>query len=305
MKIYLNRQPKYGPWGGGAKTVNMLDSYLRSKGHEVVYVLQGGIDLLFCFDPRPNNYGENYYHLLQYKQIYNTKIIQRVGDVGTHGKPDLTNLVKYGLDKSDYFIFPSDWARQQVGFDKSNFKIVHNAPMSEFYSNRSNNSALTGVPTIVTHHWSTNVKKGFQFYQEFDDFCHKTGKFKFHYIGQLPNNCAIRSRTDPLGVPDLIKILPSFDIYLTASEEEAGANHVLEAMASGLPVVYRSNGGSIVEYCKPYGISYNNFSEMVSSVENMVSEYNTYRNKVNQYDDNIEKVVLKYYNIIQEVLNEG
>ena len=31
--------------------------------------------------------------------------------------------------------------------------------------------------------------------------------------------------------------LPSHDIYLTASLEEAGANHVLEALACGLPVL--------------------------------------------------------------------
>ena len=43
-------------------------------------------------------------------------------------------------------------------------------------------------------------------------------------------------------VSGLVDVLPSYDIYLTASEEEAGANHVLESLAAGLPIVYRDTG---------------------------------------------------------------
>ena len=91
MKVYINREPIHGPWGGGAKTVNKLALTLEEKGHEVVYKLQPGIEKIFCFDPRPNEYGEGISHLFEYKTKHSTKIIQRIGDIGTHAE----NLAEY------------------------------------------------------------------------------------------------------------------------------------------------------------------------------------------------------------------
>ena len=116
MKIYINRQPKTGPWGGGAKTVNKLWEQLNTRGHTVVDRLQPDIDIIFCFDPRPNHNGEHYQHFINYRATNSdTKIVQRVGDLGTHSKPQLTSLVKQTLNISDYFIFPSLWAKEWIG----------------------------------------------------------------------------------------------------------------------------------------------------------------------------------------------
>ena len=90
MKVYLNRKPKFGPWGGGTKIVAELSKKLRELNIEIVYQLGPHIDIIFCFDPRPNEFGERYQHFLEHRRKYNTRIIQRVGDLGTHSKPQLT-----------------------------------------------------------------------------------------------------------------------------------------------------------------------------------------------------------------------
>jgi len=159
MKIYINRKPKHGPWGGGAKTVNKLVKVLKDRGHEITYRLESGIDKIFCFDPRPNECGENIYHFLDYKKNNSTKIIQRVGDIGTHSKPDLTSLVKMCVNKVDHLIFPSNWAKETIDFSGDNYDIIFNAPMVEFYKNRDLKTSLGGKPTVITHHWSYNKKK--------------------------------------------------------------------------------------------------------------------------------------------------
>ena len=70
MIIYLNREYVPGPWGGGNKTLKALIEALEKDGHQIVYNLnQQNIDLLFCFDPRPNVYGEWYQDILNYKQF--------------------------------------------------------------------------------------------------------------------------------------------------------------------------------------------------------------------------------------------
>ena len=305
MKIYINRSPRSGPWGGGAKAVNRLVSSLTQKGHDVVHRLEEGIDLIFCFDPRPNKYGEDFHHMLKYKQDNSIKIIQRVGDVGSHGKPDLTKYVEFCLDKSDFFIFPSTWAKDKIGFKKDNYAVIYNTPMKDFYKNRKKDKEISNRPKIVTHHWSTNVRKGFSLYKKFDEYCQETEEFKFYYIGQVPSGTSFERYYPPLDTSVLSSVLPEFDIYLTASEEEAGANHVLEAMAAGLPVIYTSNGGSIVEYCEGYGESYDDFDKMINSIRKVTQEYSEYKNAVCNYKCTNDQTIDKYCEIIEDILNES
>ena len=108
MKIYINREPVTGPWGGGNKIICNLSDRLKDLGHEVVYRLfDEDIDVIYCQDPRPNQHGEWYQHFLNHRTLFKSKIIQRVGDVGTHGKPELFDLVKKTSNISDFLIFPS------------------------------------------------------------------------------------------------------------------------------------------------------------------------------------------------------
>ena len=117
MKIYINREPVTGPWGGGNKIICNLSDRLKDLGHEVVYRLfDEDIDVIYCQDPRPNQHGEWYQHFLNHRTLFKSKIIQRVGDVGTHGKPELFDLVKKTSNISDFLIFPSEWSKQKIEF---------------------------------------------------------------------------------------------------------------------------------------------------------------------------------------------
>ena len=305
MKVYINRQPVSGPWGGGNKTVVALSQALRSSGHDVVYDLRHkNIDLIFCFDPRPNEIGENYGDLWNYKMRHGTPIVQRGGDVGTHGKPWLTDLVKASSGVSDMLIFPSLWAMERIRFSGNNYKIIHNAPLKEFYENRSGKKPDSKIG-IITHHWSTNPKKGFDFYRELDNRLPDMENLEFTYVGRLPAGFEFKNSKYVKAMGDnkkLSEIISSNDIYLTASEEEAGANHVLESLACGLPVAYHKNGGSIVEYCSEYGEQYADVDSMFTAIDKIISNYLTLREKVLCYQNNITNVVSEYTELICDMV---
>ena len=302
MKIYINRRPKLGPWGGGIKTVNKLVNKLIQEGHSVCYKLENNVDVIFCIDPRPNEYGEWYQNFIDYRNVNpGTKIIQRVGDLGTHSKPELTKLVAQTLQISDFMIFPSEWSRDWIGFKGDNCEVVHNAPMSIFYENRQVNLTTSVKPKLVTHHWSMNPKKGFHFYQFLQEHIDRTSEFDFKYIGRLPDEINIKNKTDPIAASALSIELPKNDIYITASIEEAGANHVVEALGCGLPVVYHEAGGSIDDYCKNYGESFETFENMLESIRLVAASYSTYKNKALSYNRNNDDVVLKYLEMINNV----
>ena len=91
--VYVDRKPISGPWGGGNKFVTKLCDFLKNKNYNVVFSLSPDVDIIFCFDPRPNKEGLWYQDYLNHRSNYGSKIIQRVGDIGTHSKPELTELV--------------------------------------------------------------------------------------------------------------------------------------------------------------------------------------------------------------------
>tara|TARA_R110000824_G_scaffold40667_16_gene121708 strand:+ start:65 stop:976 length:912 start_codon:yes stop_codon:yes gene_type:complete len=300
MKVYINRPPKLGPWGGGIKTVNKLAESLEARGHDVVFSLEEDIDIIFCIDPRPNHLGEWYQNFINYRLRFpSTKIIQRVGDLGTHSKPELTELVRQTLNFSDYFIFPSEWAKEWIGFETENGEVVHNAPMSIFHEHKRDNFSTSEVPKIITHHWSMNPKKGFDLYQAFEDHCNLTNEFEFTYIGRKPDHVEVKNHIPPADANLLAEELPKYDIYLTASIEEAGANHVLEALASGLPIVYHKDGGSIDNYCENYGEKFGNFEELLTKLRKVNSSYRDYKEKVLSYNGINDKIVDRYVQIME------
>ena len=296
MKVYINRKPIKGPWGGGNKFVSSLADYLNRLGHEITYILTNDIDVIFCFDPRPNNEGIWYQHFLNHKKKFGTKIIQRIGDVGTHSKPELAQLVKASSMHSDHVIFPSLWAKEKVNYTKNNFSVIQNGPLKIFYSNKKVVNKNKNRLKIVTHHWSTNEKKGYDFYEYLGSKI-ASGEIKnveFTFIGRYNDKFSHEgiNLVKPMTEAELSLELPNHDIYLTSSLEEAGANHVLEAMAVGLPIFYRVNGGSINEYCKDYGIEYSKKEELLQ-IKNKFKSF-----KFKKYERTIIDVVKEYEEII-------
>jgi len=305
MKIYFNRQPVKGPWGGGNRLLTSLCEEIAREGHEIVYDLDDDVEVIYCIDPRPNNKGVWYQNFLDHKNKFNSRIVQRVGDIGTHSKPELTNLISQTIKLSDFVIFTSAWAKNAMKCKNKNTLVVENAPLDVFYENRSERNHLGDKVRIVTHHWSTNDKKGFDVYSILGHLIeNKDPRVKdidFTYIGRYSQKASSAgiNLIDPIDKASLSKKLPEHDIYLTASLEEAGANHVLEAMAAGLPVLYRKNGGSINEYCRGYGLEYDHTVEsFLTKLDEMIKNYFILKQSAMTYNRKIQSVVKQYMSVI-------
>ena len=300
MKVFINRKPVLGPWGGGNKTVSSLVSSLEPHAEVVFDLNHEDIDVIFCFDPRPSSNGVWYQHFLNYRDKHRCKIIQRVGDVGTHGKPDLFSLVSQSANLSDFVIFPSKWAHDMISYKKDNYRIISNAPLDDFYLNRDKRDRLGQQVRIITHHWSTNVMKGFDIYEKLGEYCSNRDDIEFTYIGRYPDSAATSgiNLVEPKDIDFLSAEIPKHDIYLTASRLEAGANHVLEALAAGLPVIYREGGGSIDEYCKDHGERYSDFESLIPTIKKVSSAYSGYKGKALDFSLTIEETIKKYLDIV-------
>ena len=308
MKIFINRKPVQGPWGGGNKTLSTLCQAILDAGHQLTFELDNDCGVIICFDPRPSSSGYHYSHFIDHKNRYGSKIIQRIGDVGSHSKPELTALLQQVIPYSDHCIFTSKWARDYLEHSGHNFSVIYNGALPVFYNHRKKTVLKNDKIKIVTHHWSDNEKKGFDIYSFLGQSI-ASGDLDcvdFTYIGRYSKNFSSEGITvvEPKDKKTLSEFLPEYDIYLTASVEEAGANHVLEAMACGLPVLYREGGGSIEEYCREYGVKYsNNAVSVLSGILKISNSYDYYSSKVSRYSRTSDDVAREYMEIINNEIN--
>lgn len=278
MNIYFNRRPVTGPWGGGTKILSAIVQECLERNHSVFFEeeihTKNSLEILFCTDPRQNQFV-GFEDLFKYRTINNrSKLIQRVGDLGTHGKPELLSLVQRTTNYVDLVVFPSMWARDNSGILKKSI-VIPNAPLEQFFIPKKN--IVNDTVKIVSHHWSNNSYKGFEIYQKLDNFCKINNGYSFTFIGRKPDDIQLSNHIEPQDVIGLTEKLPNYDLYITASRLEAGANHVLEAMAAELPVLFHIDGGSINEYCEGRGISYSNFEELANILTHKKYESVTFK----------------------------
>lgn len=311
MKIYINRKPVSAPWGGGNKSLAAIISELNNTGHEVVHVLDPSIDVALCFDPRRGaesglvDYRTLYDYVRSLASVKKIPIIQRVGDIGTHGKPELTSLVAQSVVQSDAVVYPSKWAHDVMyglvdqKYVTSRWCVIENAPAEIFYTHGYMKQDVPSSIRFVTHHWSDNPLKGFEFYSKLDKWA-SFNNHEFTYIGRAPSDFNIRNKLAPKDDEQLAMMLPEYDVYVTASVLEAGANHCLEAVACGLPIIYHKDGGSVVDYCQAFGEEFDGtLASFEIALDGLRSRYSMTKQKISDYTLTIEQQAKKYVKLIE------
>ena len=158
---------------------------------------------------------------------------------------------------------------------------------------------------IVTHHWSPNKMKGFDVYKELDQLIitdEWRDKIKFTYIGNLPNDFKFKNTKviKPISGKDLGFELSRHHVYITASNNEPAGMHHIEGALSGLPILYIESGG-ITEYCKNYGVCFNN-SEFVPALRDIMSNYSLYYSNLKYYPNNARKMTENYLNLFSSLI---
>jgi len=307
MKIFINEEIRYEPWGGGAHVVTSLIEYLKEKGFTIASKLEKNIDLIIIWSNSHVRYKARTKPLFKYKKKNpNTKILHRinVSDISKN-TTNVNELVFKSNSIADETIFISKWLANyyiQDGFKRS-YHVIYNGCNSNFFYPK-NDKELEEPVNLVTHHWSTNWMKGFDIYMELDKILNKRRDITFTYIGRYYDNYTPENThiIPPLYGKDLGDELRNFDIYLTASRYEASGLHHVEGARCGLPVLYHEEGGGINEVCKEHGIEYNDIHSLLEAIEEMKDKYNYYRNKINYDFLSNKRCNESYYKVIVEML---
>ncbi len=315
MKISIGSKIVEGPWGGGNLFVTNISSYLRDKGHEVIYNLsEKDIDLIILTDPRSRKESTstfNHLEINKYKKLVNNNVavVQRINECDERkGTENINSFYLEVSDSCDHVVFVSTWLRDiyvNLGMDINKTSVLLAGANSDIF-NSLNGDIWEPKKRLklVTHHWSSHVNKGFDTYQLIDkllDDQYWKDKIEFTYIGNTSSEYNLKNTNivPPLAGKDLSSELKKHHVYVTGSINEPSGNHHIEAAQCGLPLLYLDSGG-MPEYCDGFGLSFN--GDFDNKLKNMIENYEKYKTKMTDYPFNSKKMCDEYYSLFVDLL---
>jgi hypothetical protein len=325
--ITFNMEPVETPWGGGNQWLYQFIEYAKSKGFKVNFQLNAKTKCIFVVNYKSINVKKNFFFKYKNKITFNLKelenfkkkfpnipVIVRVNDTDLPRKTDFIDTNFLRINKiSSHNIYISRWVRNYF-LRKINIKnktkhttILMEANKKFFFIKKKFRTVKSKTIRIVTHHWSNNAyQKGYDRYLFLDNllFKKKIKNIKFLIIGNVPKNISFKTAKiyPPLFQFDLAKKIRSSDIYFTGARFEAGGNHVIEGISCGLPVIYYSNSGGIVEYSKNFGIETNN-RNILRSIMKIKNNYSSFILKIKKkYKNSNANMNDQYLKIIDNYL---
>ena len=152
--------------------------------------------------------------------------------------------------------------------------------------------------------------KGFEIYR-FIDSCLAdpmySSVYEFTFIGNMPVGVELSNSKvfEPMHGNELYDELAKHDVYVTASINEPAGMHHIEASCSGLPILYRKNGGGISEYCEHYGIEYFGSEDFWEKLECMSTDIASWKLKIQSYPYSSELMCGKYVALFEDLIQAG
>lgn len=301
MKIKIFYKSKEISWGGGHQFLKALKGEFENKGIYTDSVKESEV-ILF------NGYQEVLQVFLSWIFDNKKKRVYRLGPImSLHRKGLKWKLVDYVIVFcanlfADLVIFQSIWSYNQalkVCFRKNKkYKIIYNAVNSDiFYKKQDTERNPTKPFELVYTSWSANINKGFLFLSFLDenlDF----NKYKMKFIGNSPFSFKNIKIISALDSKHLAEELRKSDIFVSPTKDDACSNAILEALASGLPVVALDSGAN-KELVGDAGMLFNTSDEIISAIDNVSINLSDYKSKIKTRT--IKDACDEYVSIIQKV----
>jgi len=274
MKVYINRTPRSGPWGGGNAFVRAFHTF--APKHPGLELLE---DKTMIIDPNVvllaglENEGPTAISAEQavmYKMYRpGCKLVLRVNENDARkGTNHVDDYLMKLFPHMDGIVFVSNWLRdyfKEKGWTGTNDTVIYNGVDTEVF--KPGTKFNDGKLHIAAHHWSDNPLKGADMYEKVDEFVGKNlNKYEFTYIGRHQCEFKHTKVIKPLSGKSLGEELGKHDVYVSASRFDPGPNHILEALACNLPTYVHSNGGGCVEFAGA-GSTYDSWEQLAMIFE--------------------------------------
>jgi glycosyltransferase involved in cell wall biosynthesis len=232
------------PSGGGNQFLGALVRELEGRGLDVEWNRISGGTPACLF----NSFNFGFRRLRRFARD-GVRMVHRVdGPIGVYrGFDDGTDrrIVELNGALADATVFQSRWsldAHRELGLELREPHVIPNAPDPAIFFPPASREPLEGRPLrLVASSWSDNPRKGADALVWLDRNLPPGAEVTF--VGRTQLRLERVRVVGPLSSVALAELLRAHDAYLAASVDDPCSNALLEALACGLPAVFRRSGG--------------------------------------------------------------
>lgn len=314
--VAIGTRIQRGAFGGGNQFAKTLTDWLRKQNIEVVHDLNHpAIDIVLITTVKPWARAAAFDIADAFAYAGhrpNTALVLRVNECDQrkgHRLKLLNRYLRSIIKQVDHSVFVSKWLRQAVLPYNSPLHprttVIHSGADDRLFNATGSTGWNHQNPLrIVTHHWSSSWYKGWDVYQALDSYLGTpAGKpYQFTYIGNPWPKAHLRNTAilPPQSGTRLADLLKHNHLYISGSQNEPAGMHVIEAVACGLPVLWRQSG-SMGEYCAPYGISYTGPNDIVPALQEIQKNYYHWQRAAKNAAYTAEDMCRQYLNLFERL----
>ena len=268
------------PSGGGNQFVAALVRELEGRGLDVEWNRISGGTPACLF----NSFNFGFRRLRRFARD-GVRMVHRVdGPVGVYrGFDDGTDrrIVELNARLADATVFQSRWsldAHRALGLELHEPHVIPNAPdPAIFFPPASRKPRAERPLRLVASSWSDNPRKGADALLWLDR--NPPPGVEVTFVGRTQLRLEHVLVVGPLPSADVAELLRTQDAYLAASVDDPCSNALLEALACGLPAVYRRSGGH-PELVGAAGVGFDEPAELGSALEQLAAELEERRTRI-------------------------
>lgn len=301
LSISLWHEYHKPPYGGGNQFMLALRKALEIHGVRVAVNNAGpGIDVHIC--------NSAWFDTDKFESLSKKiplRMIHRIDGPVTlyrgEGRAEDDKIFALNEQFASATVFQSAFSYMQsceLGYRPVSPMIIHNAVDHEiFHDHERRMFGNDRKIRLISTAWSDNPRKGGPFYKWLDDNL-DFERFEYTFVGRVKQRFNNISHIQPQASSDLASILRDHDIYITASLHEPCSNALLEALACGLPALYRNGGGSreLVEFG---GLPFNDEHDFCSQLDRLVANYSLFMSSI--YMKPMEVISMKYLQLAKKI----
>ena len=261
------------PTGGGHQFLRALVSELERRGLtiEVNRISAGTRACLF------NSFNFDFRRLRRFARD-DVRFVHRVdGPIASYrGFDDGTDtrIAEINRELADVTIVQSQYSRDAhlaLGIELADPRLIFNTADPSIFYPPVEREPLAGRPVrVIATSWSDNPNKGAEVIAWLDrNLDHD--RYELTFVGRSDQMFEHVRVLGPIASEPLAVELRRSDVYLAPSRNDPCSNALLEALASGLPAVFRASGGH-PELVGDAGVAFDEPDEVVGALERLVSE---------------------------------
>jgi glycosyltransferase involved in cell wall biosynthesis len=261
------------PGGGGHQFLRALVGELESRGLELELNRISG-DTPACLF---NSFNFDFARLRRFADR-GARMVHRVdGPIGAYrGFDDGTDdrIAEVNAELATATVFQSRFSlekHRELGFELRAPVVIPNAVDPAIFHPPSSREPLAGrrIRMIATS-WSDNPGKGSEALARLGRALDHT-RYELTFAGRAPLELSGWKMVGPLASQELAELLRAQDVYIAPSRNDPCSNALLEALACGLPAVYRRSGGH-PELVGDGGLPFTEDEDLADALEQLVAE---------------------------------